>query len=53
MLPAGLYRRRFVRLADMQAALRDSLDRYNTRRRNYGNYMKGRTPAQMLKAATR
>jgi transposase InsO family protein len=49
----AFHRRRFVRLADLQAVLRDFLVRYNTRRRNHGAYMKGRTPAQMLKAATR
>jgi transposase InsO family protein len=49
----AFHRRRFVRLADLKAVLRDFVDRYNTRRRNHGAYMKGRTPAQMLEAATR
>jgi len=40
-------------LGDLDQVLQDFLDRYNTRRRNHGDYMKGRTPAQMLKAATR
>ncbi len=49
----AFHRRRFDRLADLERVLRDFLDRYNTRRRNHGNYMKGRIPAQMLEAATR
>jgi len=49
----AFHRRRFDRLGDLDRVLRDFLDRYNTRRRNRGDYMKGRTPAQMLKAATR
>jgi transposase InsO family protein len=44
------HRRRFDRLADLEAVLGDFLDRYNRRRRNHGDYMKGRTPAQMLEA---
>ncbi len=46
----AFHRRRFDRLADLEAVLRDFLHRYNRRRRNHGDYMKGRTPAQMLEA---
>jgi transposase InsO family protein len=49
----AFHRRRFDRLADLERVLRDFLDRYNTRRHNRGDYMKGRTPTQMLKAANR
>lgn len=49
----AFHRRRFDRLADLEAVLRDFLHRYNTKRRNHGDYMKGRTPAQMLEARSR
>lgn len=48
----AFHRRRFDRLVDLKAILRDFLDRYNRRRRNHGDYMRGRTPAQMLEART-
>lgn len=46
----AFHRRRFDRLADLEAVLADFLDRYNRRRRNHGDYMRGRIPAQMLEA---
>jgi transposase InsO family protein len=49
----AFHRRRFDRLADLDEVLQDFLDRYNTHRRNHGDYMKGRIPAQMLEAVTR
>ncbi|MFL5796709.1 MAG: hypothetical protein ACJ77A_02105 [Actinomycetota bacterium] len=52
MLPPAFHRRRSDRLADLDRVLQDFLDRYNTRRRNHGDSMKGRIP-QVLKVATR
>jgi len=49
----AFHRRRFDRMADLDRALQDFIGRYNTRRRNHGAYMKGRTPAQMLEAVAR
>jgi len=49
----AFHRRRFDRLADLERVLQDFLGRYNTRRRNHGDYMKGRTPAQMLERLSR
>ena len=46
----AFHRRRFDRLADLDAVLQDFLSRYNTRRRNHGDYMRGRIPAQVLEA---
>jgi len=44
----AFHRRRFDRLADLQVVLADFLDRYNRRRHNHGDYMRGRTPLQVL-----
>jgi transposase InsO family protein len=49
----AFHRRRFDRLADLQAVLGDFLHRYNTRRRNHGDYMHGRTPLQVLEGMKR
>ncbi len=46
----AFHRRRFDRLADIQAELQDFLHRYNRRRRNHGDYMRGRIPLEMLEA---
>ncbi len=49
----AFHRRRFDRLADLDRVLQDFLHRYNRRRRNHGDYMRGQTPAQRLEALTR
>ena len=49
----AFHRRRFDRLADLQALLADFLHRYNTRRRNHGDYMNSRTPLQVLQGVKR
>ena len=46
----AFHRRRYDRLADLDALLQDWLHRYNTRRRNHSRYMKGRTPKEVLAA---
>jgi len=48
----AFHRRRFDRVADLDASLQDFVHRYNTRRRNHGDFMKGRTPLQLLEAAS-
>jgi transposase InsO family protein len=49
----AFHRRRFDRLADLEAVLGDFLHRYNTQRRNHGDFMKGRTPLQGLEGMKR
>jgi transposase InsO family protein len=49
----AFHRRRFDRLVDLEAVLGDFLHRYNTKRRNHGDYMRGRTPAQVLEGMKR
>jgi transposase InsO family protein len=49
----AFHRRRFDRLADLDAVLRDFLERYNRKRRNHGDYMRGRTPLQVLEGMKR
>jgi transposase InsO family protein len=49
----AFHRRRFDRLADLDAVLRDFLQRYNRRRRNHGDYMNSRTPLQVLQGVKR
>ena len=49
----AFHRRRFDRLADLDALLGDFLDRYNRKRRNHGDYMRGRTPLQLLEEMKR
>jgi transposase InsO family protein len=44
----AFHRRRFDRLAELEAELAAWLDRYNHRRRNHGDFMRGRTPAEVL-----
>lgn len=43
------HRGRIDRVVDLDAALQVWIDEYNTRRRNSGDYMKGRTPLQALR----
>jgi len=49
----AFHRRRFDRLADLEAVLGDFLHRYNTKRRNHGDFMHGRTPLQVLEGMKR
>jgi transposase InsO family protein len=49
----AFHRRRFDRLADLEVVLGDFVHRYNTRRRNHGDFMKGRTPLQVLEGMKR
>src|SRR6266571_8164973 len=42
----AFHRRRFDRLVDLEAVLADFLHRYNTTRRNHGDYMHGRTRSE-------
>lgn len=44
----AFHRRRYDRLVDLDALLQDWLGRYNHRWRNHGDYMRGRTPKQLL-----
>jgi transposase InsO family protein len=44
----GFHRRRYDRLVDLDALLQDWVGRYNHRRRNRGDYMRGRTPLEVL-----
>lgn len=44
----AFHRRRFTSIRQLQAEADAWLIRYNTRRRNHGNYMAGRTPLDML-----
>ncbi len=44
----AFHRQRFDTLAELDRVLQAWLDRYNRHRRNHGNYMRGRTPAQVL-----
>jgi transposase InsO family protein len=46
----AFHRQRFDRLADLDAQLQGWAHRYNTRRRNHGDFMRGRTPLQVLEA---
>ncbi|MDX6204307.1 MAG: hypothetical protein QOF39_364 [Frankiales bacterium] len=42
------HRARIDRVADLETALQTWINDYNTRRRNHGNYMRGRSPRQVL-----
>jgi transposase InsO family protein len=42
------HRARIDRVADLETALQTWIDDYNTRRRNHGDYMRGRSPRQVL-----
>lgn len=44
----AFHRRRFDRLADLDDQFQSWLHRYNTTRRNHGDYMRGRTPLDVL-----
>ena len=44
----AFHRRRFTSVGQLQAEINSWLVHYNTRRRNHGNYMRGRTPRQLL-----
>lgn len=44
----AFHRQRFDRVVDLDAQLQGWLDRYNTRRRNHGDFMRGRTPLAVL-----
>jgi len=44
----AFHRRRFSSVRQLQAEADAWLHRYNTRRRNHGNFMHGRTPRQVL-----
>lgn len=46
------HRARIDRIADLNAALQTWVTDYNTRRRNHGDYMRGRNPRQVLDAIT-
>ena len=43
------HRARIDRVADLETALQNWIDDYNTRRRNHGDYMRGRNPLQVLR----
>jgi transposase InsO family protein len=45
----AFHRQRFDRIVDLDAQLQAWVHRYNTRRHNHGDYMRGRTPAEMLR----
>jgi len=44
----AFHRQRFDRLTDLDAQLQGWLHSYNTRRRNHGDFMRGRTPHAVL-----
>lgn len=44
----AFHRRRFISIRQLQAEADSWLIRYHHRRRNHSNYMRGRTPAQIL-----
>lgn len=46
----AFHRQRFDRLSDLDTQLQSWLHRYNTRRRNHGDFMRGRIPLQVLEA---
>jgi transposase InsO family protein len=45
----AFHRQRFDRLRDLDTQLQAWVHRYNTRRPNHGDYMRGRTPAEQLR----
>ena len=45
---SAFHRRRFSSIRHLQREADSSLVTYHRRRRNHGDYMRGRTPAQML-----
>jgi transposase InsO family protein len=46
----AFHRQHFVRLADLNAQFQGWLQHYNTRRRNHGDFMRGRTPFAVMEA---
>jgi len=49
----AFHRRRFTSLRQLQAEADAWLVHYNTRRRNHSNFMRGRTPAEVLRSHRR
>jgi transposase InsO family protein len=49
----AFHRQRFDSLSELDRQLQGFLHRYNTKRRNHGDYMAGRTPLQVLEARLR
>ena len=46
----AFHRQHFARLADLDAQFQGWLQPYNTRRRNHGDFMRGRTPFAVMEA---
>lgn len=46
----AFHRQHYARLADLNAQFQGWLQTYNTRRRNHGDFMRGRTPMAVMKA---
>jgi transposase InsO family protein len=46
----AFHRQHFARLADLGAQFQGWLQHYNTRRRNHGDFMRGRTPFAVMEA---
>jgi hypothetical protein len=46
----AFHRQRFARLAELDAQFQGWLQHYNTRRRNHGDFMRGRTPFAVMEA---
>jgi len=46
----AFHRQHFARLADLNAQFQGWLQHYNTRRRNHGDFMRGRTPFAVMEA---
>jgi transposase InsO family protein len=46
----AFHRQHFARLADLNTQFQGWLQTYNTRRRNHGDFMRGRTPVAVMQA---
>ena len=46
----ALHRQHFARLVDLNVQFQGWLQTYNTRRRNHGDFLRGRTPFAVMKA---
>jgi transposase InsO family protein len=46
----AFHRQHFARLAELNAQFQGWLQHYNTRRRNHGDFMRGRTPFAVMEA---
>ena len=46
----AFHRQHFARLADLNGQFQGWLQTYNTRRRNHGDFMRGRTPFAVMEA---